>query len=132
MKQLSLVIAVGIAIAVGSSVLAFISVPSSIPKDGTLTGTVNIGPLCPVEPCSNPPPDIYSSRQLILHPQYGQQILIPLRADGSFQAKVRAGTYTVDLTNCTFLGCKNSLPLTVTIEGSQTTILNISIDTGIR
>jgi len=102
------------------------------PGQGTISGKVTIGPLCPVEPCPNPRPDIYTSRQLILQPVSGNPTYIQLNPDGSFQATVNAGTYTVNLTNCTFLGCKYSLPRTVTVSPSETTTIDINIDTGIR
>lgn len=99
---------------------------------GTISGKVTIGPLCPVEPCRNPDPDIYASRQLILQPPFGNQIRIQLNADGSFRATVNAGTYTVDLTDCTFLGCKRSLPIIATVSPNGLTTIDIDIDTGIR
>lgn len=101
-------------------------------QQGTLSGKVRIGPLCPHEPCPNPTPDIYSSRELILHSKVGEPIHVKLNPDGTFRAIVNAGTYRVDLTNCVFLGCKFALPQTVTIKPGQTTTLTIKIDTGIR
>ena len=38
---------------------------------GIIMGKVNIGPLCPVEPCPMPVPDVYSKRQIVLTPQGG-------------------------------------------------------------
>ena len=102
------------------------------PGQGTISGKVTIGPLCPVEPCPNPRPDIYTSRQLILQPASGSPIYVQLNPDGSFRASVNVGTYTVNLTNCTFLGCKHSLPRTVTVGPSETTTIEINVDTGIR
>jgi len=101
-------------------------------EQGTISGEVIIGPLCPVEPCKNPDPDIYISRQLILQPGFGNTIHVPLNPDGSFQATVNAGTYTMNLIDCTFLGCKRSLPITVTIIPNKITTIDINIDTGIR
>ena len=102
------------------------------PEQGTISGKVTIGPLCPVEPCPNPIPNIYTSRQLILQPGSGDPIYVQLNSDGSFQATVNAGTYTVNLTNCTFLGCKYSLPKTITVKPNENTVIDINIDTGIR
>jgi hypothetical protein len=101
-------------------------------QQGTISGTVSIGPLCPVEPCSDPPPDIYSSREVILQPEVGNPVHVKLSLLGIFQAKVDAGTYTVDLTDCTFLGCERTLPTTIIVEPNAVTTINISIDTGIR
>jgi hypothetical protein len=99
---------------------------------GTLVGTVTIGPLCPVEPCPNPPPDVYSSRQLLLISPIDEIIRIPLDREGRFRAEVPARQYTVDLTECNFLGCAQSLPTTVTVAPGRVTTLEIGIDTGIR
>jgi hypothetical protein len=99
---------------------------------GTISGKVTIGPLCPVEPCPNPDPEIYTSRQLILQSPYWNHIYIQLGADGSFRASVSAGTYTVGLTDCTFLGCERSLPITVAVSPNGLTTIDIHIDTGIR
>lgn len=99
---------------------------------GTISGKVTIGPLCPVEPCQNPDPIIYTSRQLILKPYIGNPIYIQLNPDGSFKATVNAGTYSVSVTNCTFVGCERSLPQTVIVSPNKTTIIDINIDTGIR
>ncbi len=100
--------------------------------EGTLYGKVSIGPLCPVEPCSNPRPDVYSSRSLALQPASGQPTYVSLNADGSFKSAVRAGTYSVSLTSCDFMGCRYALPKTVVVRAGEATPLEISIDTGIR
>lgn len=107
-------------------------IPIQKPEQGVISGQVTIGPLCPVEPCANPRPDIYSSREIILQPQFGNPIHIKLNPNGSFQAEVNSGTYTLNLTGCMFLGCKNALPITVTIESNKVTRVDITIDTGIR
>ena len=99
---------------------------------GTLEGHVRIGPLCPVEPCPSPTPDVYSSRKILLDSNSGGTWSIPLGPDGSFKASVPAATYTVDLSDCSFLGCKRALPQMVTIEPGGVTTLEIEIDTGIR
>lgn len=102
------------------------------PEQGTISGKVTIGPLCPVEPCPDPSPDIYASRQLVLQPRSGSPTYVQLNSDGSFQATINAGTYTVNLTNCTFLGCEYSLPKTIIVEPNEITVIDINIDTGIR
>lgn len=99
---------------------------------GTLSGRVSIGPLCPVEPCPGPVPDVYSSRKLVLQPFLGSPVYVNLNSEGTFQASVPAGTYSVDLSDCTFLGCPMSLPQTTTVKPGETTVLQIDIDTGIR
>lgn len=101
-------------------------------EQGTISGKVTIGPLCPVEPCPDPSPGIYASRQLVLQPRSGGPTYVQLNSDGSFLATVDDGTYAVSLTNCTFLGCKYSLPKTITVKPNEITVIDINIDTGIR
>ncbi len=99
---------------------------------GVLYGQVQIGPLCPVEPCRNPTPDVYSSRSLVLEAASGKKTEMPLTPDGWFKVQVEPGVYAVTLTNCDFLGCKRALPQKVDIKAGQVTELTIKIDTGIR
>jgi len=100
--------------------------------EGTLAGSVSIGPLCPVEPCSQDIGDTYTSRQLQLQGESTEAVLVQLSANGTFQALVPVGRYSVGITNCEFLGCSGSLPVTVDIREGETFNLNIVIDTGIR
>ena len=45
-------------------------------ETGTLAGSVKIGPLCPVEPCSTQLGDTYSSRQLQLRSELTSDIVV--------------------------------------------------------
>ena len=99
---------------------------------GTLTGNISIGPLCPVEPCPGPVTDVYSSRTLVLRPKSGDPIHVSLDADGNFEARIGAGVFTLDLSDCEFLGRASTFPKTVTIEPDLVTRLDIDLDTGIR
>lgn len=106
--------------------------PGTIKVSGTIIGKVNIGPLCPVEPCPVPKPDPYSSRQIILTSKQGSPIYLSLDSSGNFSGTIPSGTYELTITNCDFLGCRYSLPKTVLIEANKTTRIDIEIDTGIR
>jgi hypothetical protein len=101
---------------------------------GTVEGRVVIGPWKPVEPVegSHPPPEVYTSRRVILEGTLLSRAEIPMNGTGYFTAEVRAGTYTLTMSNCTFLGCSRVLPMTVTVKPGQITTLEINIDTGIR
>ena len=109
-----------------------------VPADelGTLAGTVKIGPLCPVEPCSSQITDTYSSRELHLRSEQAGDgadvILVSLNQDGTFRTPLPIGRYEVSLSNCEFLGCSSSLPVSIEIVKGETFDLNIDIDTGIR
>jgi hypothetical protein len=133
-----LVVILGVALgAANSDLVARVFLPfatkgGALPEVGTLTGRVRIGPLCPVEPCPQPTPDVYSSRRLLLTRKDGLRNEAPLHSDGSFQAVLAAGVYAVDLSDCVYLGCRQALPKQVTIESGKVTTLEIDIDTGIR
>ncbi|MDE1855179.1 MAG: hypothetical protein KGH57_02580 [Candidatus Micrarchaeota archaeon] len=101
---------------------------------GTLDGNVSIGPCCPVERVgySCCPANIYSSRSIVLTGVFGAATFAPLTSNGGFSAYVPYGSYSVTLTNCTYVGCSRVFPTTVVIYAGRTTALNVSIDTGIR
>jgi hypothetical protein len=102
-------------------------------KTGILKGKVSIGPLCPVEPCPVAIANPYASRAIIINKQTGELLFsIPLDEDGSFETEIAAGNYNLDLSDCSFLGCRYSLPKTIKIEENKTAEINIDIDTGIR
>ena len=107
--------------------------PSETTKDirGMLTGSVTIGPLCPIEPCADGG-DVYSSRELVLQQPDGVPLRVPLQPDGTFEAVVPTGSYTVNLDTCEYLGCDEAFPVSVDIREGETATLNIDIDTGIR
>lgn len=101
--------------------------------EGTISGKVSIGPLCPVEPCrggmmSNP----YIGREIVLRSPDGKEISARLDDEGNFKVIALAGTYSMNLSNCLFMGCARVLPQTVTLEAGKTTQADINIDTGIR
>jgi len=106
--------------------------PVPVSSEGVLAGSVTIGPLCPAEPCSQEIGDTFASRELKLQSEFANGILVPLQPDGTFHAVVPVGEYVVSVSNCDFLGCSSSLPVTVVIRGGETTDLRIDIDTGIR
>jgi hypothetical protein len=103
-------------------------------ETGVIAGKVSIGPFCPVEPVKGclVPPGTYSSRLLVLTSGGGKVVNVPLAPDGTFQATVPSSTYSVTLSNCSFLGCTYSWPRTVVVPEGNTTNLDIFIDTGIR
>ncbi|MGD0804992.1 MAG: hypothetical protein ABSA11_13075 [Candidatus Bathyarchaeia archaeon] len=124
-----------LALALGLLILVSLSIVySSSLGVGTIEGRVTIGPWTPVEPIggSSPPPEVYTSREIILEGTLLPRIEIPMNGTGFFTAEVRTGTYSLDMSNCTFLGCSRVLPMTVTVKQGETTTLQINIDTGIR
>jgi len=105
---------------------------TKVNEKGTIFGMVTIGPLCPVEPCPDPQPDIYSSRDIILIPEEGEPLIFELRSDVSFEAEVQPGRYNLNISNCEFLGCQSTLPIEVDINQNEALFIEIMIDTGIR
>lgn len=105
-----------------------------VPSDGlgTLSGSVTIGPLCPVQPCSAEIGDTYSSRQVLLQSNGSDDIVVFLNQDGTFLTQVPIGEYVVNLSTCEHLGCSSSLPVEIAIKKGETYELNINIDTGVR
>ena len=129
MKKLPIVLMFVLAFVVAFYIFQF----GPLAPVGYLEGKVTIGPFMPVEPSnsSSAPPEVYLSRYLKLKPVLGSDIRLSLNASGYFIGTLRAGHYTVTLTNCTFLGCRN-LPLNTEIRAGEVTHLDIDIDTGIR
>lgn len=109
---------------------------------GVLSALVTIGPIAPV--CSanataGPAPQSFSSVQAVIVPPSGSNTTLAVNwtsdgcnVSGRFQAFLAPGSYQLDLSNCTFLGCRTNLPENFTINPGQQTTLSVSIDTGIR
>jgi hypothetical protein len=110
--------------------------PSTEGPRGTLSGTVTIGPNCPVEttagPCP-PPPGAYTLRKVLVESADASKLLFTVDIDehGFFRIDLVPGTYTIDLKKS---GADRSgdVPAKVTITQRVATVLNINIDTGLR
>jgi hypothetical protein len=102
---------------------------------GTLTGTVSIAPLCPVEPCTISPGQLaaaYAARPIIISSSSGAVVAMVTADPGTgYTVALEPGTYRVDVRH-QGIGGSLDLPATVTIRPGETARLNISIDTGIR
>jgi len=102
---------------------------------GTLKGTVTIGPLCPVEPCSVPRDQVvaaYAARPLLITSKEGTFVQsVTADPDTGYSISLRPGTYVVDIAH-QGIGGSPDLPKTVTIRAGETVRLDIDIDTGIR
>jgi hypothetical protein len=105
------------------------------PDAGYLEGFVTIGPICPVErenvTCPVPP-SAYEARKILVSTEEAQVVtIVDINSDGFYRVALAPDTYNVDIN---YVGMDHSpdLPTAVTIIAGQTTVLNISIDTGIR
>lgn len=102
---------------------------------GTLTGSVSIGPLCPVEPCTISRDQLtaaYAARPLIVSTPKGAEVArVTADPDDGYTIALNPGIYVVDIPH-RGIGGSPDLPVTVTIRSGETVRLDISIDTGIR
>jgi hypothetical protein len=132
----SLFIIVLIVITIAVAILLNTGTPQPETGDvtGTLAGTVTIGPLCPVEPCTISHDQIvaaYAARPITITTEGGAFVgSVTADPDNGYSISLRPGTYVVDIRHQGIGG--SDLPRTVTIHAGETVRLDISIDTGIR
>ena len=102
--------------------------------NGTLTGTVTIGPLCPVEPCTISHDQLitaYAARPISIITEGGIFVgSVTSDPDTGYSIALRPGTYVVYIEHQGVGG--SNLPRTVTIHAGERVRLDIHIDTGIR
>ena len=105
---------------------------------GVLTGSVSIGPICPVEqegvPCPVPP-DLYAGVQVVVESLATGRLVAreALDAQGRYRMELPAGSYRVELEHR--LGIDRGAserPKIARVEATETTVLDFEIDTGIR
>lgn len=107
---------------------------SSEELTGTLTGTVSIGPLCPVEPCSLTDAqrdNIYQRYTLALRRTDTQQtagVISNLDHTGVYRLTLPAGEYVVICEQC----IRKEVTTPFSVPANQVTQKDISVDTGIR
>jgi hypothetical protein len=111
-------------------------------QSGTLAAQVSIGPTAPVcmtNATTGPAPYPYSSIEAVVTPSSGANTTVPVdwtsngcEVSGSFHVTLSPGTYTLNLSSCTYMGCGSALPKAFTIYAGQTSDVTVSIDTGIR
>ena len=103
---------------------------------GRLSGTVTIGPNCPVEQVNNPcptPPEAYAARKVLVYDAAHTTMLhtVDIDSQGLYLIDLPAGNYVVDLKK-NGIDRSGDVPAPVTIQANAVTTHNISIDTGIR
>ncbi len=109
-----------------------------IPQEyGTLEGQVTIGPLQPVlqedEVEPTPAPEVYAAREIVVFKENGKTEFarVSIGPNGSYRAELPVGIYVVDI-NQIGIDMAPDLPRKIEITPQTVTILDISIDTGIR
>jgi hypothetical protein len=101
------------------------------PGEGTVSGTVVIGPLCPVEPCANPT-NPYRGLEVVVRTDDEEIALFAINEDGTFSSPVTAGEYLLEIRPCIHLGCDATLPVRITVFDGRDSSVALNIDTGIR
>jgi hypothetical protein len=107
---------------------------------GILMGKVSIGPLCPVEtdppdPDCLPTEETFKAWPIAVSTANGKRKIVQLHPnpDGTYDVELPVGNYLVNLENQQSYGPGGSnLPVLIEINRSDTTRLDIDIDTGIR
>jgi hypothetical protein len=106
---------------------------------GTLKGKISIGPLCPVErippdPACQPTAETYKAYPISIWTADMKTKITDIKPspDGNYSARVPYGTYNIVLEKQLAGVGGSNLPATVDIKEDSATVLDISIDTGIR
>ena len=103
---------------------------------GILKGKVDIGPLCPQEPC-NPSAEqlkkMYASYQVLVMDTAATNVLfrISIQQDASFNKKISAGEYIALIKPVTGSGFKNESKR-ISISKGKTTEIFLNYDIGLR
>jgi hypothetical protein len=110
--------------------------PSTAQPHGRLSGTVTIGPNCPVETVTNPcptSPDAYKLRKILVYDEAKTELLFTVDIDsqGAFFIDLIPARYTIDLKGAG-VDRTSDLPKTVEIHANTVTVLDVNIDTGVR
>jgi hypothetical protein len=106
---------------------------------GVLKGKITIGPLCPVETI---PPDPACSLTLQTYKTWATAVwkldkknklaTLSPTIDGNYLIPIPAGDYIIDFDTIQTYKAGSDLPARITVLPNDTTVFNISIDTGIR
>lgn len=106
---------------------------------GYLDGVISIGPICPVErvppdPACLPTAETYKAYPVSIFTADGKRKITQLSPslDGSFSSELPPGNYLVVLEKAQNNIGESNLPAEISITSLNTTLLSISIDTGIR
>jgi len=113
---------------------------TSSSENGTLDAGISIGPIqpvCFVHTNSTAPPYNFSSKVVITGSD-GTNTTYPVSwvydgcsIDGSLQVSLASGDYQLNLSGCSFMGCRSALPSAFMVIPGRTTVVDVSIFTGI-
>jgi hypothetical protein len=108
-------------------------------ESGYLEGVISIGPICPVErippdPACLPTAETYKAYPVSIFSSDGKKKISRLdpSSDGSYFCELPSGNYQVILEKVQVSVGGSNLPVKISINPLEKTLLNIDIDTGIR
>jgi hypothetical protein len=105
-------------------------------NQGIIKGKVDIGPICPQEPC-NPTPErlkqVYDSYEIAIMDTGSRKILfrIPIQQDASFNKNIPAGEYIARIKPVIGEGFKTE-EKRISIKKGKTSSIQLTYDTGMR
>ena len=120
----------------GSDYRFTFSVGGKYTTNGTLTGSVSVGPVCPVGtpgyPCT-PTPEMYAAAKVFVYKMDKKTLVqtITPDKDGNFSIQLAPGSYFIDMIKQT-MGGTTGVPTTITILPGGTVTLFLTVDTGLR
>ncbi len=105
-------------------------------KNGTLVGSMTIGPICPVERVDNPclpTAEMFAAHPVSVYKKDHTTKIATLTPDaqGIFTTRLPEGDYWIDVTHQA-VGGTTGAPQEIHITENATTSVTIDIDTGIR
>lgn len=105
-------------------------------EPGVLQGKVTIGPLVPVErpgikyeiPC-----EVYEARKIMVYDKKHKKLIeqVDIDCNGNYRVELEPDFYVIDI-NRIGIDHSSEVPAKIEIEPSETILLDIDIDTGIR
>jgi hypothetical protein len=129
------------AILLGALTLSSLASCGQQQPQGTLQGTVTVGPIFPVERPGETrpvPPEVFKGRTVIIYDAGRTRQLQTLNlaqigttSRATYSVMLDPGTYTVDI-NHSGIDRSAEVPAKIEIKPGQAVTLDISIDTGIR
>ncbi|MFA6608609.1 MAG: hypothetical protein WCT07_01725 [Candidatus Paceibacterota bacterium] len=112
----------------------------AIKSNGTLKGSVTIGPVCPVGFAEKyptfsckPTPEMYAAAKVFVYKMDKTTLVTTVTPDkyGLFSITLPEGSYFIDMIHQKMGGTKG-VPTTVTITKDKPVTLNLDVDTGLR
>lgn len=124
-----------------SSTSSTSSASSPGPDYGKLSATFSVGPtqpVCYVSATEGPASSYFSSIEAVVTDSQGQAkahvvswVSNGCNVTGTFSTLLPTGRYSLNLSSCSWMGCKSALPRDFVIQSGITTDAEVSIFTGI-